>query len=272
MRAAVSVRFQHHEQSWRLRGAARGNRAAGPLLGLPREDRGTLCDPGVRWRVVAPRPAISRRVLYLLRKGNCSAPWRGSAQRRSGSPPLYPPPHPTRALEPREGFADVVWAQEISEQLPGEQHYPEQAGEGSWGAAPWCVCLCRSRFLASPKRGTWQPPGTRPCHRFTLAPQLFPGCGRSGQAGVAVTVQGSSLCPRCGARLRAVLVAHGPSPAPGHAPLGVGPVGRFTHVPGEPEKLKGWRKGASWGGIIFSPLCMRFPTLCARRCPPHHTP
>lgn len=41
--------------------------------------------------------------------------------------------------------------------------------------------------------------------------------------------------------------------APGHAPLGVGPVGRFTRVPGEPEKFRRRRKNASWGGIIFPP-------------------
>lgn len=60
--------------------------------------------------------------------------------------------------------------------------------------------------------------------------------------------------------------------APGHAPLGVGPVGRFTRVPGEPEKFRRRRKNASWGGIIFPPPCMCFPTLCARRCPLHHRP
>lgn len=54
--------------------AERGNRAAGPLLGLPPGHRGTFCDPAFRRGALAPRPAISSRVLYLLRKGDCSAP------------------------------------------------------------------------------------------------------------------------------------------------------------------------------------------------------
>lgn len=46
--------------------------------------------------------------------------------------------------------------------------------------------LCQSRFPASPKRGTGQPPGTSPCPpclRFTPSPQLFPGCRRAVRAG-----------------------------------------------------------------------------------------
>lgn len=106
--------------------------------------------------------------------------------------------------------------------FPENSIAPSRREKGAEARRPG-ACLCQSRFPASPKGGTRQ--GTNLCP----APKLFPGCRRVVQAGGGSQCRGGSLCPRC---LRAVLVAHGPSPALGHAPVGVGPVGGFTHVLG----------------------------------------
>lgn len=207
-------------------GKARGHRAARPLLGLPRGDRDTLCDPCFRWGVVAPRPAVSRRV--LTEKRRLLSPVARLSPAPAGEPTPLPPAPSNPSLEPREGFADVVWAQEISEQLPGEQHCPEQAEEGSRGAAG-SVCLCQSRFPARPAAPGCQP--VPPCFASLPHPNFSRAAG--GRSGQRSRCRGA-LCARGAGRAPGLCLS---PTTPGHARLGVGPVGRFTHVLGRARKV-----------------------------------
>lgn len=187
----------------------------------------------------------------LLRPRSAAQPSVG----RGAHPPLYPPPRPTRALEPREGFADVVWAQEISEQLPGEQHCPEQAGEGSRSTASRCVSVPVP--VPSQPQGRHKA-GYQPLSRI----QTFPGLPAGGPSRRGVTVQGGLSLPAvpqgCACRAR-------PQPCPGACTRRGGAGGELHTRAGESRRsLSGGGKVPPGAGLFFSPHMYVFPhSLCS---------
>lgn len=155
--------------------------------------------------------------------------------------PLSPRPVQPETWSRGRVLQAVIRAHDISEQVPGDLQSPEQEREGSRDAPPGCMCLCQPRFSARPREGHTAAPGQQPAlppsFLFTSPPKLSSGSRRPVRAGGGQRPQRpEGLCPRCRGASGLCWGAHGPSPAPGHAPISGGDASDTCS--GEPGKFK----------------------------------